>query len=178
MQLPRPQGRKRTGADLPLRAPVPGWNRLAPPPGCLVKRIGTGWHRFARAGQPKLKPSNPHSTKFLFCGPAPMAHPLASSDVTQLPPTASSGDLGLIRKLISDRRAGVMPLFALPLIPLLGFVGAAVDFSRANSVKAAMQAALDSTALMLSKDAARLDQDGLQTKAENYFFSMFQKAEA
>src|SRR5258707_5355266 len=42
---------------------------------------------------------------------------------------------------------------ALGLVPLVGAVGAAVDYSRANSVRTAMQAALDSTALMLSKDA-------------------------
>jgi Flp pilus assembly protein TadG len=36
----------------------------------------------------------------------------------------------------------------------MGFVGAAVDYSRANSVKAAMQTALGSTALMLAKEAA------------------------
>ena len=41
--------------------------------------------------------------------------------------------------------------------PLIGAVGAAVDYSRANSARTAMQAALDSTALMLSKDAQSLD---------------------
>jgi hypothetical protein len=38
---------------------------------------------------------------------------------------------------------------------MVGFVGAAVDYSRANSVKIAMQAAIDATALMLSRDARR-----------------------
>jgi len=40
-------------------------------------------------------------------------------------------------------------IFALATLPIIAFVGAAVDYSRANSVKVAMQAALDSTALML-----------------------------
>jgi Flp pilus assembly protein TadG len=80
--------------------------------------------------------------------------------------------------LFKDRSGGVMPLFALALVPMLGFIGAAIDFSRANSVKAAMQAALDSTALMLSKDAAKLDDAGRQQKAEAYFLSMFQRPEA
>jgi Flp pilus assembly protein TadG len=44
--------------------------------------------------------------------------------------------------------------FAFASLPIVGFVGAAVDYSRANSVKAAMQTALDSTALMLAKEAA------------------------
>ena len=51
------------------------------------------------------------------------------------------------------RGGNVAITFALATLPILGFVGAAVDYSRANSVKAAMQTALDSTALMLSKEA-------------------------
>ena len=46
----------------------------------------------------------------------------------------------------------VMLTFALLTVPMMGFVGSAVDYSRANSAKAAMQAAADATALMLSKD--------------------------
>ena len=39
--------------------------------------------------------------------------------------------------------ANVTVTFALATIPMVGFVGAAVDYSHANSVKAAMQAAAD-----------------------------------
>ena len=46
--------------------------------------------------------------------------------------------------------------FALAIIPMIGAIGAAVDYSRANSARTAMQAALDSTALILSKDAQTL----------------------
>ena len=70
-----------------------------------------------------------------------------------------------LHRLLKNRDGGVMPLFALALVPILGFTGAAVDFSRANSVKASMQAALDSTALMLSKDANKLDDTGRQLLA-------------
>ena len=52
-----------------------------------------------------------------------------------------------LRRIAADRRGGVAPLLAIGAIPLLVSVGAAVDFSRASSDKAAMQAALDSTAL-------------------------------
>ena len=61
---------------------------------------------------------------------------------------------------------------------MVGFVGAAVDYSHANSVKAAMQAAADSTALMLSKDAATLTTAALQTKANDYFNALFTRPEA
>jgi len=83
-----------------------------------------------------------------------------------------------LHRLLKNRDGGVMPLFALALVPILGFIGAAIDFSRANAVKASMQAALDSTALMLSKDAGKLDDAGRQQKAQSYFLSMFQRPEA
>ena len=62
------------------------------------------------------------------------------------------------------RSGNVAVHFAIAIVPILGGVGAAVDYSRANSVKAAMQAALDSTSLMLYRDAANLTPVQLQTK--------------
>ena len=52
-------------------------------------------------------------------------------------------------RFVRGRKGNVAVTFALSLFPILGLVGAAIDYSRANSVKAAMQAAVDSTALML-----------------------------
>ncbi len=69
----------------------------------------------------------------------------------------------------------VVLMFALMTIPIIGFVGAAVDYSRANFVKAAMQAALDSTALMLSKDAQAMSSAQLSTKAAAYFDALFNR---
>jgi Flp pilus assembly protein TadG len=68
--------------------------------------------------------------------------------------------------------------FALATLPVVGTVGFAVDYSHANSVKAAMQAALDSTALMLAKDAATVTSAQLQTNATNYFNALFTRPEA
>jgi Flp pilus assembly protein TadG len=48
-------------------------------------------------------------------------------------------------------QANVAITFAVVLIPLLGCVGAAVDYSRANYVRTAMQAAADATALTAAK---------------------------
>ena len=84
----------------------------------------------------------------------------------------------LLKRFLKDRMAGVAPLLALGIIPLVGAVGAAVDYSRANTVRAAMQNALDSTALMLSKDANGLTGDQLGQKAVNYFTAMFDRPEA
>jgi Flp pilus assembly protein TadG len=61
----------------------------------------------------------------------------------------------LLGRFQSSERGNVLITFALLLVPLIGFVGAAVDYSRGNSSKAAMQAAVDATALMLSKDIGK-----------------------
>ena len=49
-------------------------------------------------------------------------------------------------------QGNIAVLFAIAAVPILSFVGAAIDYTRANSARTAMQAALDSTALMLAKD--------------------------
>ena len=67
--------------------------------------------------------------------------------------------------------------FAIATLPVIGGVGAAVDYSHANSVKVALQAALDSTALMLSKEAANDTSGALQTNAVKYFKAMFTRPE-
>ncbi len=74
---------------------------------------------------------------------------------------------------LRDRRGGVAPLFAITVLPLLGAVGAAVDYTQANATRTAFQSALDATALMLSKNAANLSSADLQTSANNYFNALF-----
>ena len=83
-----------------------------------------------------------------------------------------------VRELRAANGANVTVTFALATIPIVGFVGAAVDYSHANSVKTAMQAAADSTALMLSKTAATLTTAQLQTQATSYFTALFTRPEA
>jgi Flp pilus assembly protein TadG len=51
-----------------------------------------------------------------------------------------------------DRGGSVATSFALVLIPIVIGIGAAIDYSRANSVKAAMQTALDSAVLAGGQD--------------------------
>jgi Flp pilus assembly protein TadG len=87
----------------------------------------------------------------------------------------------LIAKVVrfaGDRRGNVALTFGIATLPLIGAVGAAVDFSHANSVKAAMQSALDSTALMLARDASTMADPALDTKAQAYFMAMFTRPEA
>lgn len=66
--------------------------------------------------------------------------------------------------------------FAIVLVPLLGFIGAAVDYTRATSAKASMQVALDSAALMVSKDLAvtsTMTAAQITSKATTYFNSLY-----
>jgi Flp pilus assembly protein TadG len=63
--------------------------------------------------------------------------------------------------------------FAMATLPVIGGVGAAVDYSRANAVKASLQDALDSTALMLSKEAVTDTSSALQTNALKYFKALY-----
>src|SRR3954466_5186638 len=82
------------------------------------------------------------------------------------------------RELRTANGANVTLTFALATIPMVGFVGAAIDYSHANSVKTAMQAAADSTALMLSKTATSLTSTQLNTQASTYFKALFTRSEA
>ena len=81
-------------------------------------------------------------------------------------------------RYLQDRRGSVAPMFALAVIPVFGLVGAAVDYSRANSIKAGLQSALDATTLAMAKLAPTLTQSQLQTQATAYFQAMFSHAEA
>jgi len=71
--------------------------------------------------------------------------------------------------------ANVTITFALATLPVMGAVGAAVDYGQANSIKSAMQAAADSTALMLARDAHTLTDDQLRTQAQAFFKAQFKR---
>jgi Flp pilus assembly protein TadG len=84
---------------------------------------------------------------------------------------------GVLRGFRAARGGNVAITFAFASIPVLGFVGAAYDYSHANLVKTELQAALDSTALMLAKEAATLSDTDLQSKARNYFTALYHRPE-
>ena len=84
----------------------------------------------------------------------------------------------MLTRFLRDNRGSATATLGLLAIPLIGFVGAAIDFSRAASARTSMLAALDSTALMLSKEAQDLDAAQLQQKADAYFKALFQHPEA
>ena len=77
-----------------------------------------------------------------------------------------------------DRRANVAPIFALALLPIAGLTGSAVDDSRANSIKSAMQAATDATALNLVQNAASILSGDVSQTAGDVFMTVFNRPDA
>jgi len=71
-------------------------------------------------------------------------------------------------------------LFGIAVIPIITFVGAAVDYTRAVSARSSMQAALDSTTLMLAKDLTEgtINTSQISTKADQYFRALYTNPEA
>lgn len=62
--------------------------------------------------------------------------------------------MGIFQRFWSGRegrRGNVAIIFALAIVPVIGSVGAALDYAMANSNRTSMQKALDSTALALAK---------------------------
>jgi Flp pilus assembly protein TadG len=84
----------------------------------------------------------------------------------------------LLRSFRADKNGNVAAIFTIALIPIMASVGVVIDYSHANSVKAAMQAALDSTGLFLSTNAASQTQEQLQSAATSYFNGLFNRPEA
>jgi Flp pilus assembly protein TadG len=72
-------------------------------------------------------------------------------------------------------QGNIAVLFAIAAVPIISFVGAAIDYTRANSARSSMQAALDSTALMLAKDLSdgTIKASDINTKAQDYFKALY-----
>ena len=83
----------------------------------------------------------------------------------------------ILRRFGSSERGNVVITFALATVPLVAFVGAAIDYSRGNSAKAAMQAAVDATALMMSKNVTNLTTAAQNTEATAYFNALFNRTD-
>jgi Mg-chelatase subunit ChlD len=77
-----------------------------------------------------------------------------------------------------NERGSVLPMFTICILVVFGTVGAAVDYSRANASRTAMQAALDAAALMLAKEASNLSPGQFQQKAQSYFDANFHSPQA
>lgn len=83
----------------------------------------------------------------------------------------------LLSRFAKDKDGNLIVIFALALLPMVGAVGAAVDYSRASLSSSSLQAATDGTALALSKNAATLSNADLQLKANDIFKGLFTQPE-
>jgi Flp pilus assembly protein TadG len=77
------------------------------------------------------------------------------------------------RNFASAKDGNTALLFALAIIPLVGLTGAAVDYSRANQLQTSMQAAADTTALMVAQGATSQTAAAVQTSTNNYYKALF-----
>jgi Flp pilus assembly protein TadG len=77
-------------------------------------------------------------------------------------------------------QGNIAVLFAIAAVPIIAFVGAAIDYTRVNTARSAMQAALDSTALMLGKDLTdgTITTSQITAKATAYFNALYNNADA
>lgn len=75
----------------------------------------------------------------------------------------------LLLRFLSDRCASAAPLLALAALPIMGALGTAIDYSRANSARSAMQASVDATALAMARDSA--------VEPQSYFNGNFTRSE-
>jgi hypothetical protein len=74
----------------------------------------------------------------------------------------------LLAGFFGDRKGGVAPLLALTIVPLLGAVGASLDYSRASATRVGLQSALDAAMLY----AAKGDEANWQQTATTAFNAM------
>lgn len=83
-----------------------------------------------------------------------------------------------MRGLLRSDSGNVAIVFSVLLVPVVALIGAALDYSRASSAKAAMQAALDATALNLARESGSLGAAALKEKALALFQSNFNRPDA
>ena len=72
-------------------------------------------------------------------------------------------------------QGNIAVLFGIAAVPILTFVGAAIDYTRANAARTSMQAALNSTALMVAKDLTdgTIKTSEIDAKAQAYFTALY-----
>jgi Flp pilus assembly protein TadG len=87
---------------------------------------------------------------------------------------------GALSEFGRSDRGNIAVIFAIALVPILTFIGVAIDYTRANAARSSMQAALDSTALMLAKDLSdgKIAVSDINAKAQTYFAALYTNTDA
>ncbi len=98
-----------------------------------------------------------------------------------MPFTSTAGQLRrAIGRFPGANQGNIAVLFGISLLPLVTFMGAAIDYSRVSKARSAMQAALDSTSLMLAKDLSdgTITVGQISAKAVAYFTALYTNKDA
>lgn len=74
--------------------------------------------------------------------------------------------MSLLSRFRKDASGNVAVMFGFIALPMIGIAGACVDYARATSARASLNAAVDSAALMVARDATKLTDSELKTRAE------------
>jgi Flp pilus assembly protein TadG len=84
-----------------------------------------------------------------------------------------------IGRFVNHQDGNIAVIFTLALVPVIGFLGAGIDYSRVNRARTGMQDALDSAALMVAKDAGanNLTAAQISQEAQTFFTAMFNHPE-
>jgi Flp pilus assembly protein TadG len=87
--------------------------------------------------------------------------------------------LSLTHRFRRAESGNVAVIFAIALLPMIGFVGAAVDYSRATAARSRMQTILDAATLMIAKDdaAGTMSNAAITSGLLNYFNAQFTNAD-
>jgi Flp pilus assembly protein TadG len=70
---------------------------------------------------------------------------------------------------LENKDGNIAIIFAIAAVPMISFMGVAIDYTRASAVRTAMQGALDATTLMVSRDAPTLSAAEISSRAQANF---------
>jgi Flp pilus assembly protein TadG len=84
------------------------------------------------------------------------------------------------RRFVRADQGNIAVIFGIACVPLITFVGVAVDYSRLNAARSSMQSAIDSTALMVSKDLTSgvITASQVTAAAQKYFAALYTNKDA
>ncbi len=78
----------------------------------------------------------------------------------------------MVRRFKADQRGATAMLFGFTALPLLGLVGAAVDYSRASAYHSRMQRAADAAVLAIVREPSNSQSCDIQQRGEQIFRAM------
>lgn len=84
--------------------------------------------------------------------------------------------MNTIKRFRTDERGGVAIMFGLAIIPLVGMVGAAIEYGAASLERTRMQRAVDGTALTLATRPGALSDRQFTAEGQRIFRTMFAAA--